>query len=475
MASAREKLLRSIPAVDVLLTDESLAKWAERLGRKVVVDALRDAAEAVRRDVIAGAFDAAEGRILRHEIISRAAAVLEAACRPYYRRAINASGIILHTGLGRAVLAPRAIREIRDELAGYSVLQLDTETGKRAKRDGRIEKLLCRLTGAEAATLVNNNAAATLLVLNTLGAGREVIVSRGQLVEIGGAFRLPEVFAASGARMVEVGSTNRTHPRDYINAITDETAAILRVHPSNYRIEGFTAEVDLATLVGIARENDIALVDDVGAGALVDLSRFGFSKEATLLESVAAGADVVLSSADKLIGASQGGVILAKAKYIERIRKNPLWRALRVGKLTLAVAEATLALFLDPELALREVPTLAMATRDLADVEREAERIKRALLGAEAAAGVEVIDGFSQMGSGSLPGQNLPTRVVEVTPTATSVDEVAARLRSHEVPIFARIHKDALLIDPRTLLSGDAKVVIEALVDILSAPESDIQ
>lgn len=471
MADERKTLLRMIPAVDSLLGDEGLTARAARVGREVVVKALRDAMDAAREKIVDGRLDGADAESLREIVLADADARLDAAARPHYRRAVNATGIILHTGLGRAVLPERALAQIGEELRGYSVLQLDVERGERAKRDGRIEELLTGLTGAEAATIVNNNAAATLLVLNTIGAGKEIIVSRGQLVEIGGAFRLPDVMAASGAKMVEVGTTNRTHPHDYENAVTEETAAILRVHPSNYRIEGFSSEVPLETLVKIAHDRGLYLIDDVGAGALVDLSRFGFAKEPTLPESVAAGADIITSSADKLIGACQGGIILGREELVDRVRKNPLWRTVRVGKLTLAAAEATLSLFLDEKLAMGEIPTLRMVMRDVDSIAREARRVARALKKEDVPAEVSLIKGFSQMGSGSLPGQNLPTRLVAVRPAAIGVDELGARLRKGEPPVFTRIRDDMLLIDPRTLLPGEAKVVAEAVVAAMS-PEA---
>ncbi len=295
-------------------------------------------------------------------------------------------------------------------------MQADITTGQRSRRDARIEQLLQQLTGAEAATVVNNNAAATSIVLNTVARGKEVIVSRGQLVEIGGSFRLPDVMAASGAKLVEVGTTNKTHARDYEKAITPDTAAILRVHPSNYKISGFTAEVPLAELVRIGHAHGVVVIDDVGAGPLLDFSRFGFDKEPTLQESVQAGADLITASADKLIGASQGGIILGKADLIQAIRKNPFARIVRVGKLTLAVLEATLSLFLDEAQALREVPTLRMLRRNLAEIAAQADRIAQAIGQRTSGAVVTTVEGFSQMGSGSLPTQNLSTRLVAIRP-----------------------------------------------------------
>jgi L-seryl-tRNA(Ser) seleniumtransferase len=386
---------------------------------------------------------------------------------PYYRRVINATGIILHTALGRAALPAKAIRQIRTELGGYSLLQADPATGLRTKRDARIQQLFQQLTGAEAATVVNNNAAATWIVLNTVAAGKEVIVSRGQLVEIGGSFRLPDVMAASGAKLVEVGTTNKTHARDYANAITAETAAILRVHPSNYKITGFTSEVPLEELVEIAHSHGIALIDDVGAGALVDLASYGLDVGPTLSNSISSGADLITSSTDKLIGASQGGIILGKSRWVEAVRKNPLSRIVRVDKLTLASLEATLTLFLDASQAIAEVPTLRMVCRKLPDIAAQAERIAAAIASAAPRALVTVVDGDSQMGGGSLPGQNLPTRLAAIRSKAIGPDELAARLRRHSTPVFARISKDHVLVDPRTLLEGDEATLIEAFAAAL--------
>ena len=380
---------------------------------------------------------------------------------------INATGIILHTALGRAVLPAAALSQIAAELSGYSLVQADLESGQRSRRDARIERLLQQLTGAEAATVVNNNAAATMIVLGTIACGREVIVSRGQLVEIGGSFRLPDVMAASGAKLVEVGTTNKTHARDYQQAIGPNTAAILRVHPSNYKITGFTAEVPLTDLVEIGHARGILVIDDLGAGPLVDFSRFGFDKEPTLQESVETGADLITASADKLIGASQGGIILGRDDLIQAIRKNPLARIVRVGKLTLAALEATLSLFLDEATALSEVPTLRMLRRGLAEISAQAERIAQAIARRTSAPVATTADGFSQMGSGSLPTQNLPTCLVAVRPESVEAGELARRLRHNAPPVFVRVHKGQALADPRTLLEGEEPVLVEAFVKAL--------
>ena len=471
MDAQTQQLMRRVPSVDVVLKEPPLEALAVAHGRKPVVDAVRAAVEQVRQQLLAQPALDLDEPALRSRIVAAAQDQIEAVMRPYYRQAVNATGIILHTGLGRAVLSAQALDQIQQTLQSYSLIQVDRETGKRSRRDERIEWLLQRLTGAEAATVVNNNAAATAIVLNSVAKGKEVIVSRGQLVEIGGSFRLPEVMAFSGAKLVEVGTTNKTHPRDYENAITENTAAILRVHPSNYKIQGFSAEVALDDLVAIAHKRNLVMIDDVGAGALIDFSQFGFEPEPMLADSIRQGADIVTCSADKLIGASQGGLILGKKALIDAVRKNQFARIVRVGKLTLAALEATLKLFLDETVALREVPTLQMLRRSVEEIRGHAERLAAQVRDEKIAAAVTTTSGFSEMGSGSLPTQNLATTLVALAPEKISVDELAKRLRLHEPPVFARIQNDQVLIDPRTLRDGDDKIIIEAVTASLATGE----
>lgn len=459
--------LQKIPSVDAILKNPELESLISSSGRRVVVDSIRVAVENIRQTLLSGQGKQTDEDAIALQIIAEAKRSIDALNKPFYRKVVNATGIILHTGLGRAVLSAKVVQQIQEQLSGYSLLQLGIETGKRSKRDEYIEQLLCRLTGAEAATVVNNNAAATSIVLNTVAKDKEVIVSRGQLVEIGGSFRLPDVMAFSGARLVEVGTTNKTHARDYVNAITENTAAILRVHPSNYKIQGFSSEVPLDELVEIAHSNELVMIDDVGAGALIDFSQFGFEPEPTLAESIDKGADIVTSSADKLIGASQGGIILGRAKLIEAVRKNQFARIVRIGKLTLAALEATLKLFLDESTALREVPTLQMLMRNSADIKRQAESIALQLQKKITGAEVTTIGGFSQMGSGSLPAQNLASTLVTIRPRKIAAESLAKQLRQYETPIFTRIQNDSVLIDPRTLLVGDDEIIIKALPMIL--------
>lgn len=468
MDAQTEQLMRRVPSVDAVLREPQIEALAAEHGRALVANAVRDTINEFRERLLtqtASAIDQAEiRRLLADEAVRRVDAIL----RPHYGRVVNATGIILHTALGRAVLPARALEQIHDTLKGYSLLQADRATGKRSRRDEQVEWLLQRLTGCEAATVVNNNAAATAIVLNTVARGREVIVSRGQLVEIGGSFRLPDVMAFSGARMVEVGTTNKTHPRDYENAITENTAAILRVHPSNYKIQGFSSEVPVETLVEIAHRHNLILIDDVGAGALIDFSQFGFEPEPILPDSIRAGADIVTNSADKLIGASQGGLILGRKDLVGAIRKNQFARIVRVGKLTLAALEATLKLFLDQSVALREVPTLQMLQRTPEAIREHAERLATQL---EKRTELEVttIGGFSQMGSGSLPAQNLPTTLVAISADGVSADGLAHRLRLYETPVFTRIQSEQVLIDWRTLRDGDDRIIIEAVTNAIAS------
>lgn len=471
MPSSKQDLLRKLPSVDAFLQDAELQELAAGAPRRIVVDGVRAAVDRVRKEILEAGTDRQDLPAVRRRMLSCAAAEIRLAIRPHYRKVINAAGVILHTALGRAVLPAAALGQIQRELSGYSMLQADIESGGRGKRDHRIQWLLKQLTGAQAATVVNNNAAATMIVLSAVAGPschrNEVIVSRGQLVEIGGSFRLPEVMAASGAKLVEVGTTNKTHPRDYENAITEGTAAIMRVHPSNYKIAGFTAEVPLEQMAAIAHRHGLPLIDDVGAGALVDFSRFGFRPEPTLPDSVRAGADLITASADKLIGGPQGGIILGRADLVAAIRKDPLARIVRAGKLTLAALEATLTLFLDETLALGEVPTLRMLGRTLPEITQQARRIAQTLAGRTSAADVSQVEGFSQMGSGSLPTQDLPTRLVAIAPKAIESGRLARRLRRHTPPVFTRVQKGLVLVDPRTLLQGEEEVLIDALVEAL--------
>lgn len=465
MANTMQELLRRIPSVDAVLRQIQKETSLPVISADLLTQITRQAIDRLRQDILINV-QPPEGDLTAH-IVTVVPWQVDELIAPFYRKVVNAAGIVLHTGLGRAVLPEAAMRQIQQELTGYSLLQVDIADGKRSSRDVQVEKLLILLTGAEAAAIVNNNAAATAVVLNTIAAGKEVIVSRGQLVEIGGSFRLPDVMAFSGAKLVEVGTTNKTHLCDYENAITENTAAILRVHPSNYKIQGFTSEVPLKELVELAHAHHLPVYDDVGAGSLIDFSKYGFEKEPTLIESVQAGADIITASGDKLIGASQAGIILGRADIIKKIRKNQFARIVRVDKLTLAALEATLKLFLDEETAKQHIPTLRMLLRPYASICQHAQEMVEEIRKAKLLCYVESVDGFSQTGSGSFPAQNLPTRLVTISSDSISSVVLANRLRHHGVPVFTRIQDDKVLIDPRTLMDGDEKIILEALTKIL--------
>ena len=463
-AELKSELLKRIPPITELLKSEEALRWLQTEPPALVTDCLRRAAGSVRQEVLAdetGAWTA--DRITAGVILDRAGHLLAEATSPLVRAAINATGIILHTGLGRAVFPGAVVDSILRELKGYSTLAVDRETGDRIERDELVEPILTELTGAESATVVNNNAAATLLALSALAAQREVIVSRGQLIEIGGSFRLPEVMAQSQAKLVEVGATNRTHLRDYQKAITPNTAAILRVHPSNYRVVGFTSQPELAELAELARGRGVLLIDDLGAGALVGLEQFGLPHEPTVRESVEAGADAVLFSGDKLIGAGQAGIIAGRKELIARLRSHPLMRAVRVDKTCLMVLERTLHLFRDPERLRREHPTYRMLTTPVAALRRRAETLVKEL--AEAAPEIETdIDtGVAYLGSGSLPTEAIPSVRVSARAPGLSASDLARRLRLDPACVFGRIEEDRVWLDMRTLAEGQGKELAEAV------------
>ena len=464
MASLNNELLRNLPSVSSLLAGETVTGWLAERPRQLVADCIRDTLAELRRQIL----DDSTGRcgaahVTDEFVLARARELLDERTRPHIRQAINATGIILHTALGRAVWPACVVDSMIDGLKGYVTLATDRKTGKRSERHNRIEYILTELTGAEAATVVNNNAAATLIALTVLCGGKEAIISRGQLVEIGGSFRLPDVMDQSGAAMVEVGTTNRTHLRDYENAITDRTGAIVRVHPSNYRIAGFTKEVPLAELVALAHARGLPVIDDLGAGAMVDLERFGLPHEPTMRQSIEAGADVVLASSDKLIGAGQGGVIVGTRACIERIRKHPLARALRADKTALMVLERTLHLFRDPELLVREHPTYRMLAASPETLRARAGALAEAISAEAPDAEAAVVEGFGFLGSGALPTQQLPTFLVAVRLTGVAAQELADRLRMDEACIFSRIEDDRLVLDVRTMTDEQLPIVAAAV------------
>jgi len=429
------------PSIDRMANWPALAPLIARAGRPLVVEALRAWADAGR-----GKPEVADEMACARWCEARLAALV----RPSQRRVFNLTGTVLHTNLGRAVLAEEAIQAAVEAMRSPTTLEYDLGGGARGERDDHVAPWLCRLTGAEAATAVNNNAAAVLLVLNALAAGREVIVSRGELIEIGGAFRIPDIMARAGCRLVEVGTTNRTHLKDYAAAIGPDTAAIMKVHPSNYAIEGFTKSVPAAELVPLAREKGLALIEDLGSGTLADLETWGLPHEPTAREAIEAGIDVVTFSGDKLLGGPQAGLIVGRKHMIERIARNPMKRALRVDKVRLAALEATLRLYADPARLAERLPTIRFLARRAADIWVQAERLLPALrqaLGGAAEASIEPVRG--QIGSGALPVDLLESFALGMR--GRHIDRLADAFRRLPIPVIGRIADDTLLLDLRTL------------------------
>jgi len=450
--------LRRIPSVDQLVASPAGAALVREHGRDPVVDAVREELEGVRARLKGGGAASLEAA----DLLAGAVARMRARQSPKLCRVINATGVILHTGLGRAVLSKAAMDAIASEQRGYSLLEVDRETGERSIREVHVAELLRRITGAEAATVVNNNAGATLLALATLARGKEVIVSRGQLVEIGGSFRIPDVMEQSGCRLVDVGTTNKTYIGDYERKIGPETALLLRVHTSNFRIMGFTHSASLEELIALGRKRQVPVMDDLGSGAFVDMALFGIQGEPGVQDSVKAGADVITFSGDKLLGGPQAGLLVGSQKWIGAIRKNPLFRALRIDKLTLTALEATLKLYLDRDRLMKELPTMAMLGMTPDEGERRALELA-AKLKKVPDLKVEILDDSSEVGGGSVPAHLLPTKVVAVRHAKRSLDSLSAALRAGTPCIFARVQRDRLLFDVRTLLEGDADDIAAAV------------
>ncbi len=463
--SKKKELLNSLISTTKLLNYPKIKELTSEYASHFVKEITKSELQKVREAIL----DTIDDNLDNIDISPERLAVLvdirvRAEYRPSVRPAINAAGIILHTALGRAPLADEAQEEIANAIKNYCTLAIDVPTGKRGDRYNHVEDLLIYLTGAEAACVVNNNAGAVLLVLNTLAEGKEVIISRGQLVEIGGAFRIPDVMRRSGAMMIEIGTTNRTHLYDYEDAVTEETSMIQHVHHSNYRITGFTGEVPIEELKPLCVKHDIPLVEDIGSGCLIDLTQFGLPYEPLVQDSIKAGADVITFSGDKMLGGPQSGIIVGKKKYIDLIKKNPLCRAMRNDKLTYAALEATLKLYLDRATLMEKLPIFRYLSLTKETLRKRAQSFVRK---ARDAAGKEfefsIIDSESQMGSGSLPAKFIPTTAVTVRNSNMSPDEIGKKLRLSDPPVFARIENDRVVLDFRTVSPKEIPELISVL------------
>lgn len=448
----------------VLLGDPAVVDLVAAHGRDAVVNTLREAVERCRSTVLADAGQ--ETDCSTAAIVRETKTAIESSDGPNLRRIVNATGIVLHTGLGRAVL-PQAALDAVANLWSCCNVQIDLDSGGRIKREAAIRDIVIKLTGAEDVVLVNNNAGATLLVLRALAAGKEVVVSRGELIEIGGSFRLPDIMRESGAIMREVGTTNKTHLRDYARAIDpDATALLFKAHKSNYEIVGFTAEVTICELATLGREHGIAVADDLGCGALVPLECYGLPHEMTMRESLAAGADVVLSSTDKLIGGPQGALIVGRKELLDRIRAHPLYRALRVDKITIAALEATLRLFLNPDRLEELHPTYMMLARTQEEMKEQGAQIAGEVSAQKSGWDISVVEEPARLGGGSLPGAELPSYAVRIRAPRLGPDQLARRLRLATTPVAAYAHDDAVFLNMRTVLPREARDVAGALLSI---------
>ncbi|MDB4755780.1 L-seryl-tRNA(Sec) selenium transferase [Mariniblastus sp.] len=456
-----ENPFRNLPSVNDLLETPALKKIVDKVSHNVVANNVRSFLDDARERLKDKTTDF--NIPSPSEMADSIAEWISTEDQPSLQPVINGTGVILHTGLGRAPLADQAIEAISEVSRGYASVEVSLQTGKRSHRVEAVEKLLKELTGAEAAAVVNNNAAATLLTLSAMADGKEVIVSRGELIEIGGSYRLPDVMTASGSRLKEVGTTNKTRISDYEQAIGDETAALMKVHTSNYLVCGFTESTGIQELVALGKKRNLPVIDDVGSGALVDFSKYGLPNEPTVCDSLAAGADVVLFSGDKLIGGPQCGIVVGKLKQIQKITKHPMMRAMRVDKMTLAGLAETLRLYRDLEQAETKIPLLSMLSSSLDNLRNRANRLIPRLEGLSHLDSVKIIEEKSMMGGGTIPTQTVPTICLQIKPNKLSVQQFSDRLRCTKNPVFGRIQNDFFLLDLRTIQPRQDRLLIDSL------------
>jgi L-seryl-tRNA(Ser) seleniumtransferase len=458
---------RNLPAVNELLDVDTIRDLNRLHSHEQIVTAIRAELTEAREQMSLGL--SMNGEISTEGLAQRVVSRLSRETQAKLRSVINATGIVLHTNLGRAPVAESAAKAAYEAARGYLNLELDLDTGKRSSRQIAIREWICRLTGAESATAVNNNAAATVIVLRALCQAKEVIISRGQLIEIGGSFRIPEIMAVSGATLREVGTTNITRLSDYERAIGPNTAAIMQVHTSNYRISGFAKSVPLADLVALGKARGLPVIDDIGSGALLDFGRFGFTGEPVARDSIATGADLVLFSGDKLLGGPQAGIIAGRKEFVQRIEKDPLMRAFRLDKMTLAALEATLRIYLNESAALQQIPGLNMLSVPLTELRQRAESLAVKLRAIAGVAKVSVSEDVAYVGGGSLPDQTMPTCVVEIQTDGLSDADFALRLRSGEPAVVARLRDEKVVMDLRTIFAEQESALVQAVARAIQA------
>lgn len=464
--------LRMLPGVDHVLGLCGALPFFKDIPKTVLVSSIRKILETLRIGILGADRDIAEESLSDAHITEAVMAAVIKATAPNLKPLVNATGVVVHTNLGRSLLPDAVVENIALIAGRYSNLEYDLDAGKRGSRYASVEDLLCEISGAQAAMAVNNNAGAVLLCLETFARNKEVIVSRGELVEIGGSFRVPDVMAKSGGILREVGTTNRTHMRDYENAIEENTALLLKVHRSNYSIIGFTAEVSLKELVELGARHGVPVMEDLGSGTFIDFSKYGLVKEPTVQESVAAGTDIVTFSGDKLLGGPQAGIIVGKKSTVDQIKQNPLARALRIDKLTLAALESTLRLYRDEEKAVRMIPTLRMLTMNIGDIETRASNLVEELKNIDKSRlEISLIERSSKAGGGALPLLGLPSRCLSIRLQGMSANALEKSLRENDPPIIGRIEDDAYIMDPRTLRDDDLPIIGKAFENIIGGLE----
>lgn len=466
------ELFKKIPKVDELLENSIIIEQMEAYPRVTILEAIRKELDKLREIIKQADSEFEKIDTYIASLPNKIAYEIVKANESHLKRVINATGTIVHTNLGRSLLAESAVKKVAEVAQGYSNLEYNLEAGKRGSRYSHVEELLGKITGAESAIVVNNNASAVMLILSTLSKNKEAIVSRGELVEIGGSFRVPAVMEQSGAKLVDVGTTNKTHPEDYIEAINEETGVLLKVHTSNYRIMGFTESVGLDELVKIGREHNVPVVEDIGSGVLIDLSKYGLEHEPTVQESIEAGIEILSFSGDKLLGGPQAGIIVGKKEYIDKMKKNPLTRAIRIDKFTIAALEETLKLYLDEEVAINSIPTIKMATMGMQKLEEKSNELFKLITELDIAAKIEIVDQVSQIGGGAMPMSELPTKAIEIRPENMNVALLEKRLRNYKNPIITRVYKNTLLLDVRTISESEYKIVVEALGTVFKKESS---
>jgi L-seryl-tRNA(Ser) seleniumtransferase len=461
MNDRKQLLLRSLPGVDHILELTKADQYFMTVPRTVLTHSIRDVIENLRTEILKNPHDIAQENLTEAFILKSVKAFTQKTLAPNLVRTINATGVVVHTNLGRSILAEDALENIHLIAGRYSNLEFDLASGKRGSRYSAVEDILCEISGAEAAMVVNNNAGAVLLCLETIARDKKVIISRGELVEIGGSFRIPDVMAKSGGILCEVGTTNRTHLADYENAIDNDTGLLLKVHKSNYSVVGFSAEVSLNRLVALGEKYQVPVMEDLGSGTFIDFSTYGLPKEPTVQESVLSGADVITFSGDKLLGGPQAGLIVGKKDIIDAIKNNPITRALRIDKLTLAALECTLRFYREKETAINAIPTLRMLTLPIEQIKQKAQELKKRLKNInDDRLQIELINLSSRAGGGSLPLLELPTQCVGVKVTELSVNAIERFLRDQTPPIIGRIYEDYYIMDLRTI-QNDELVLIE--------------